>query len=348
VTRICYLLFALGLPFCISSQNLIGSNSNNITEGGYFITYSVGESIIGYVKDESSSALIGVQQPLYENMYGLPSLTYSTISANPTQIDADGASTSSITVSLKDGDNEAIPWGGETVEIIPTLGTMTSVTDNNNGTYAATLTSSTAPGTSTINFEVNGFQGSNTAEVDFLADCVDVPEDVDIPDGDLGSQTIIARKTISTGGSVMAGNEVTLVSGTSITLTAGFAVQPGALFSARIDNNLARIANCEDIIAPPIVFEDHNNIIQENLELYPNPSTGEVNLQFNLENASMVTLRVYDFMGKLIQSFKEGTQYYSGLNAEELNLSLLKGGVYTIQVATKEWVASKSLVIVKN
>ena len=62
----------------------------------------------------------------------------------------------------------------------------------------------------------------------------------------------------------------------------------------------------------------------------------------------MVTLRVYDFMGKLIQTFREGTQYYSGLNSEELNLSLLKGGVYTIQVATKEWIASKSLVIVKN
>jgi hypothetical protein len=328
-------------------QSYIGPASNIVSTGEYKISYSVGEAIIGYNSAGSYSALIGMQQPLYENMFGEPSLTYSTIFANPTQIDADGASTSSITVTLKDSDNEAIPWGGETIEIIPTLGSMSSVTDNNNGTYVATLTSSDAPGTSTITYEINGFEGSNTAEVDFLEDCSEVPEDVDIPDGDLGSQTIIARNTISTGGTVATGNEVTLVSGTSITLKPGFTVSPGALFTARIDGNLARIANCASIIESPVVLNEEVTSSNQ-LMLYPNPSSGAVTAQFNLENATRATLRVFDFMGRLVQSLSSNTFYNSGFNEENLDLKELKGGVYTVQVSTAEWTDSKNIVIVKS
>jgi hypothetical protein len=331
-------------PYC---QSYIGASSNTVSTGEYKVSYSVGEAIIGFNSDGSYSALIGMQQPLYENMFGEPSFTYSTISANPTQIDADGTSTSSITVTLKDSDNEAIPWGGEMIEIIPTLGSMSSVTDNNNGTYAATLTSSDAPGTSTITYEINGFEGSNTAEVDFLEDCGEVPEDVDIPDGDLGSQTFIARNTISTGGTVATGNEVTLVSGTSITLKPGFTVSPGALFKARIDGNLARIANCASISDAPIVINEKVTSSNQ-LTLYPNPSSGIVTAQFNLEYATKATLRVFDFMGRLVQYLSPNTFYNSGFNEENLNLKELKGGVYTVQVSTAEWTESKNIVIVKS
>jgi hypothetical protein len=342
-----FFLAAFLLNIFLYAQSYIGSNSSIVSTGEYNISYSVGEVIIGYNSDGSNSALIGMQQPLYVNMFGAPSLTYSTISANPSQIDADGASTSSITVTLKDSDNEAIPWGGEMIEIIPSLGSMSPVTDNNNGTYAATLTSSDAPGTSTITYEINGFEGSNTAEVDFLEDCSEVPEDVDIPDGDLGSQTIIARNTISTGGTVATGNEVTLVSGTSITLKPGFTVSPGALFSARIDGNLARITNCASVSEPPVVINEEVKTSNQ-LMLYPNPSSGIVTAHFNLEHTTKATLRVFDFMGRLIQTLSLNTFYSRGFNEENLNLKELKGGVYTVQVSTAEWTESKNIVIVKS
>ena len=82
--------------------------------------------------------------------------------------------------------------------------------------------------------------------------------------------------------------------------------------------------------------------------LYPNPSSGIVTPQFNLEHDTKATLRVFDFMGRLVQSLSPNTFYNSGFNEENLNLKELKGGVYTVQVSTTEWIESKSKVVVKN
>ncbi|QMV44964.1 Ig-like domain-containing protein [Cohnella cholangitidis] len=46
--------------------------------------------------------------------------------------------------------------GGATVGIASTLGTVSAVTDNNNGTYTATLTAPMTTGTATISATVGG------------------------------------------------------------------------------------------------------------------------------------------------------------------------------------------------
>jgi hypothetical protein len=341
------LLAVFCFGFKLHCQSLISSASANFLQANHHITYSVGEPIIQYAKSISKSALIGVQQPLYENMFGEPSLVYSTISANPTQIDANAISTSAITVTLKDSDNETIPWGGEIIEVLASLGSISSVTDNNNGTYSATLTSSQAPGTSTLTYEVNGFLGNNTAEVDFLADCSGVSDDVNIPDGNLGTQIILARKTISTGGKVNSGQEVTLVSGQSISLKPGFTVSPGGLFTARIDLNLARIANCISLTDLPISMDESSDHINQ-LNLYPNPTSESVTIEFNLENPTSVTISIFDFMGKLIKTIDANTLYGQGAQRKEISVNQFGEGIYTIRVSTENWVESKSLVIIKN
>lgn len=98
---------------------------------------------------------------------GPPSGATSEISASPTSIDADGSSTSTITVLLRDAFGNALTAGGANVAVSTTLGTLGPVTDNGNGTYSATLTSSTTAGTATINGTVNGAAISDTATVDF-------------------------------------------------------------------------------------------------------------------------------------------------------------------------------------
>jgi hypothetical protein len=90
----------------------------------------------------------------------------STITADPTSIAADGSTTSTITVQLKD-ESGNITTGGDNVVLFTDLGTISSVTDNGNGTYTATLTSSATSGKATITGIYNGIDFSDTAEVFF-------------------------------------------------------------------------------------------------------------------------------------------------------------------------------------
>ena len=98
--------------------------------------------------------------------------TKSTITANPTSILANGTTTSTITVQLKDSSNANLSSSGGTIIVTTTAGTLGTVVNNNNGTYTVTLTSSTTAGTATLGFSINGTtaSGSNsTATVNFTA-----------------------------------------------------------------------------------------------------------------------------------------------------------------------------------
>ncbi|MEN1784306.1 MAG: Ig-like domain-containing protein [Bacteroidota bacterium] len=93
----------------------------------------------------------------------------SEIKTSRNRIDADAISTSTITVQLKDYQGVNIGNGGETVVISTSSGTLSTTTDNGNGTYTATLTSATTPGTATLSFTVNGQSASDTTNVVFEA-----------------------------------------------------------------------------------------------------------------------------------------------------------------------------------
>lgn len=98
------------------------------------------------------------------------SLVNSVISTAQTSILADGSSVTTVTVRLKDASNANLISSGGTVVIYTTLGTIGPVTDNNDGTYTAILTSAAAPGSATLSFSINGTTatgGSSTAAVSF-------------------------------------------------------------------------------------------------------------------------------------------------------------------------------------
>lgn len=98
---------------------------------------------------------------------GTASAATSTISANPTSIVANGTSTSVITVQAKDSNGSNLVSGGATVTLATNRGTISGVTDNNNGTYTASLTSSTSAGTATITGTMNGTAMTSNASVTF-------------------------------------------------------------------------------------------------------------------------------------------------------------------------------------
>ena len=81
---------------------------------------------------------------------GAASITTSQITAVPTSITADGATTSAITVQLQDVNGNPLTASGGVVALATTLGTLSVVTDVGDGSYTATLTSSASAGTATV------------------------------------------------------------------------------------------------------------------------------------------------------------------------------------------------------
>ena len=95
-------------------------------------------------------------------------LTRSTITSADSRIWANGTSTTTITVQLKDVNGANLTVSGGMVVINSTNGTLGTVIDNNNGTYTVILTSATnSPGT-TLSYSVNGSAGTSTTSVAFM------------------------------------------------------------------------------------------------------------------------------------------------------------------------------------
>jgi adhesin/invasin len=107
---------------------------------------------------------------------GVVSLAQSTITASPTSITADGFTTSTITVQLKDANNNNLPVSGGTIALVTSLGTLGTVNDHNNGTYTATLTSATTAGTATITGTLDGQALTQHATVGFTVGAVSLAQ----------------------------------------------------------------------------------------------------------------------------------------------------------------------------
>lgn len=80
----------------------------------------------------------------------------TTISVNTNSIVADGVSTATVTVQAIALDDTNLTAGGDNIVLATTLGSLSAVTDNDDGTYTATLTSSTLQALSIITGTLNG------------------------------------------------------------------------------------------------------------------------------------------------------------------------------------------------
>jgi len=154
------------------------------------------------------------------NTYMIPDYSISPIESevfvsNP-NLEADGISHTTVTVKLKNAQGNDVLTGGDTVTISSTLGTVSAVTDNNNGTYSATLTTSTVIGTATISASIGSRNMAATTSVQFVSgtpspqnSTITVSNSSLLADG--SSQTVVTVKLkdaqdhdIKTGGAAVA------------------------------------------------------------------------------------------------------------------------------------------------
>jgi len=93
----------------------------------------------------------------------------SVIESSPTTLIADGVSTATITVHLRDPGGTPLSSGGHQVALSTTAGHLGQITDRLDGTYQATLTAPTTVGVAAITGELGGNAIGEAATVTFLA-----------------------------------------------------------------------------------------------------------------------------------------------------------------------------------
>ena len=149
-----------------------GGGTTSAFTAGVLSSYTMAISSIGsytITATDTSGNIYGTSNSFTVES-GPASPGMSTISANPTVLENDAVSTSTITVQIKDAGGNNHSSGGETVNLITTAGTLLgSVTDNANGTYTQLLQSSSTVEEATITGVLNGNAMTDEATVQFNA-----------------------------------------------------------------------------------------------------------------------------------------------------------------------------------
>jgi FAD synthase len=81
------------------------------------------------------------------------------------------------------------------------------------------------------------------------------------------------------------------------------------------------------------------------MSIYPNPTSNNATVTFNLANASDVLVNVTDLSGKVAQSIDLGS--VNGAQNVNINVDTLSNGVYMVNVNVNGVVSTQKLVVRK-
>ena len=83
------------------------------------------------------------------------------------------------------------------------------------------------------------------------------------------------------------------------------------------------------------------------LKLYPNPSAGDVTIEYNTSKSDVVEILLHDSQGKLVYKLKNNSTHDSGMHRITLNGAELPAGIYFCTLQTGNKHTTEKLIIVK-
>lgn len=105
------------------------------------------------------------------------------------------------------------------------------------------------------------------------------------------------------------------------------------------------------ILFPPISSPgvDVQNVDKNinNIVLFPNPTSNSLNIAYRLNDNQNVTIQVFDYNGRLLNTLTENEMQMQGANSATLNTSSLSSGIYFITIKTDKTVITQRFSVVK-
>lgn len=128
----------------------------------------------------------------------------------------------------------------------------------------------------------------------------------------------------------------------------GFIKLTGALGDIIIDQNLDtyRFSTEKYVINVEGVSSVEELEGVSDLMVNPNPSSGFLQINFELTESKEIHLGVYDALGRLIKTINKN-EFNAGLNVIEAEMNLLSNGIYSIRLSDGKKVLSEKFTIIK-
>jgi hypothetical protein len=75
------------------------------------------------------------------------------------------------------------------------------------------------------------------------------------------------------------------------------------------------------------------------LTIYPNPTSGNLQVQFKLDRVKNIQIEILDLSGKRVWS-KKSQEYYPGENALEVDMKSFLNGIYFLKVISDQEIST--------
>jgi len=91
--------------------------------------------------------------------------------------------------------------------------------------------------------------------------------------------------------------------------------------------------------------EEENGSIISGMKVFPNPTSGHLNVQLQLNQAQSTSISVYDLAGREVIHLSKQNQMNKGINRLRFDVSHLKAGIYTLIAKTSEGNIARKFVV---
>jgi hypothetical protein len=111
-----------------------------------------------------------------------------------------------------------------------------------------------------------------------------------------------------------------------------------------LDNATGKVMNSQSVVLSLGV----NNVASDiqNVSIYPNPTVGAAYINFNLDNASKVTVNISDATGRIVRTIP-ATGYAAGNQKIEISTEGFTAGIYNVNVSTNAGSFTEKLTVAK-
>ena len=90
---------------------------------------------------------------------------------------------------------------------------------------------------------------------------------------------------------------------------------------------------------------DEQNSLSTSLNVYPNPTNGDVYMNYNLDHAAQGTVDVYNALGELVLA--NSNTVPAGVQMKQMDFSSLNNGIYFMNINADGLQASRTITLNK-
>jgi N-acetylmuramoyl-L-alanine amidase len=163
----------------------------------------------------------------------------------------------------------------------------------------------------------------------------------------ISSGTYKTSGTIIASSNVVTGADVVFDAKTNITLSNGFIATStsGTTFTAKVGVGCFNTIRLSDDLSDTTEIQNADLIKNDLLSIYPNPSSGEVNISFTATHDSKVSIKIFNTAGLLVDEISKNKEYTAGKHMLLWNASNKPSGIYFCTFQDEEGIIIKKLLI---